>query len=329
MKAFLGLDTSCYTTSAALCCLPGGAVDGLFFQERRLLAVAEGQRGLAQSEGVFQHVTRLPELMEKLFAAHPEMEIGAVCASAKPRPVQDSYMPVFRVGSGHGRVVAAALGVPFFETTHQQGHIRAALMGTALEGKGLRPFLALHLSGGTTEVLRVEEEACACLGGTLDLHAGQLVDRIGVALGLPFPAGPHLETLAVHGREQARLTASVKGLDCHFSGAEAQAMRLLEAGEPPENIAAEAFACVSRTVARLVVAAGEKTGISDMLLFGGVASSMLLREQVKERVGKRRREMRLCFGRPELSGDNAVGVAMIGAEKYRAVEGERNGGTDY
>ncbi len=319
MKACLGIDTSCYTTSAALCCFENGAADGLFFQERALLTVAMGERGLMQSEGVFQHVTRLPGLLTTLLSAHPDMEIAAVCASDRPRQADDSYMPVFRVGAGTAASIAAALRVPLFVTTHQEGHIRAARADTQIQAG--RPFLALHLSGGTTEILRVAERQMRLLGGTLDLHAGQLIDRVGVAMGLPFPAGPHLERLAMEGQAASLLPSSVRGLSCHFSGAEAQVMRWLAEGEMLwEDIAAEVFACVGRTVSRLIVEACAREGIEDALLGGGVASSTLIRAMVTERVAARNHAIRLHFARPDLAGDNAVGVAMIGAEKMEQAE---------
>ena len=178
-------------------------------------------------------------------------------------------------------------------------------------------LLALHLSGGTTELLAYDGERITLLGGSLDLHAGQLVDRAGVALGLPFPAGPHLEELAVRGTSQARLPVSMEqgGLYCHLSGAETQLQRWITAGEmPAEHIAREAYDLLARTVARMVLAGARKTGLHQVLLAGGVASSALFRELVTARVAKQDRSLRLHFGRPEYSGDNAVGAARIGAK---------------
>ena len=165
MRAVLGIDTSCYTTSAAL------AADGrILGQKRRLLTVEQGERGLMQSEGVFQHVNRLPALIEALMAEAGDVQIEAVCASTRPRPVDGSYMPVFTVGTGYARALAAALRVPFLETSHQEGHIRAALVDTGLKPEGR--FLALHLSGGTTEVVTVDAGAIALAGGSNDLPRG-------------------------------------------------------------------------------------------------------------------------------------------------------------
>ena len=183
----LGVDTSCYTTSAALCSDSASPR-----QARKLLPVPAGERGLRQSEAVFAHVRQLAQVVEEACQNRTE-PISCVCASRAPRDDVASYMPVFQVGAAFGRSLASALGVPFYETSHQQGHIRAAQWGTGLKAER---FLALHLSGGTTDVLLKEGAALHPLGAAMDLHAGQLVDRVGVALGLPFPCGPHLERLA-------------------------------------------------------------------------------------------------------------------------------------
>lgn len=324
MKVCLGLDTSNYRTSTALCALSEGAKDSLFYQERRLLDVELGQRGLMQSQALFQHVCRLPELLEKLLNAHPECEIAAVCVSSRPRPVEGSYMPVFRAGESVARSVAAAMKAPLFFTSHQEGHLAAACVGTSLNRE--QPYLALHLSGGTTEVLLVSPERYALLGGSADLHAGQLIDRIGVAMGLPFPSGPELEKLAKEGKAESRLSASISGMTCHFSGAETKALGWInDKTLSRQDIAAEVFSCVARTVARLILAGCEKENVGQVLLGGGVASSALLRAEITERVAKRNARIRLHFSRPELSGDNAVGVAIIGAELYRRKEAEQNG----
>ncbi|MBR2054736.1 MAG: O-sialoglycoprotein endopeptidase [Clostridia bacterium] len=306
----LGLDTSNYTTSAALC-----SSCGEILQSRRLLPVKTGERGLRQSEAVFAHVRQLAEQVESVMKAASE-PLSCVCASVSPRDGEDSYMPVFNVGEMAGRVIAAAHHVPFFTTTHQRGHIRAAKVDSGLTaGK----FLALHLSGGTTDVLFMDGEILTPLGTSMDLHAGQLVDRVGVALGLPFPSGPHLEKLARQGNAKALVPVSMdeKSLQCHLSGAEAQLMRMIQKEENQNDIAAEVYSILCRTVLRLLKAAADQTGTNEILLAGGVMSSALLREMLLERNEKRRLQLHLHFGRPEYSGDNAVGVALIGLEKLQ------------
>ena len=312
-QVVVGLDTSCYTTSAAAVTVDGQVVASC----RQLLPVKLGERGLRQSEGVFIHVRQLPGRLEELREFIRGDEIVAVCASSRPRDEEESYMPVFQVGDAQARGLAAMLGVPYFSSTHQRGHVAAAMVDSGIAPGDL---LAVHLSGGTTELLSLRGEELTLLGGTLDLHAGQVVDRVGVALGLPFPAGPHLEKLALQGHAEARLPVSMAegGLRCHLSGAESQAQRWIASGAiSPEDTAMEIYDLLARTVARMILAGAAKTGIRQVLIAGGVASSALFRRLVTERIRKSDRGLRVCFGRPEYSGDNAVGAALIGARKYR------------
>ena len=312
-QVVVGLDTSCYTTSAAAVTVDGQVVASC----RQLLPVKLGERGLRQSEGVFIHVRQLPGRLEELREFIRGDEIVAVCASSRPRDEEESYMPVFQVGDAQARGMAAMLGVPCFASTHQRGHVAAAMVDSGIAPGDL---LAVHLSGGTTELLSLRGEELTLLGGTLDLHAGQVVDRVGVALGLPFPAGPHLEKLALQGHAEVRLPVSMAegGLRCHLSGAESQAQRWIASGAiSPEDTAMEIYDLLARTVARMILAGAAKTGIRQVLIAGGVASSALFRRLVTERIRKSDRGLRVCFGKPEYSGDNAVGTALIGAQKYR------------
>ena len=309
----IGLDTSCYTTSVAAVTVEGQVLASC----RKLLPVKEGERGLRQSEAVFIHVRQLPERLEELAAYTQGHEIVAVCASRQPRDEEESYMPVFQVGDAQARGLAAMLGVPCFASTHQRGHVAAAMVDSGVAEGDL---MAVHLSGGTTELLSLRGDDLTLLGGTLDLHAGQFVDRVGVALGLPFPAGPHLEKLAVQGRSEAKLPANMadQDLHCHFSGAETQVQRWIKQGAmPKEDIAREVYDLLARTVSRMILAGSRDTGIRQVLIAGGVASSQLFRQLVTERIHKKDKGFRVCFGRPEYSGDNAVGAALIGAKKYR------------
>ena len=314
MSTVLGIDTSCYTTSAALV-----TTDGMLLSSaRRLLTVEEGQRGLQQSQGLFQHVKNLPDMIGEVMRGAPQ--ISAVCASVRPRPAEESYMPVFRAGESQARAAAALLCVPFYPVSHQEGHVRAAMVDSGIDAD--KPFLALHLSGGTTEILLAEQGKLTLLGGSLDLHAGQLVDRTGVRMHLGFPAGPALEKLAMQAKPQGLLGVSIKGISCNLAGAENKIERWLAQGElTQEQIAAEVFDFLCRTIERMIENACEATGARQALLAGGVASSTLLREMLNARAKKRRLPCRLHYARPELSGDNAVGVALLGAERFAAERG--------
>ena len=116
---FLGIDTSNYRTSVALVDEKGE----ILFNHRELLDVPQGERGLRQSVAFFNHVQRLPEVIEKAMAYRDR--IRAVAVSERPRPREGSYMPCFTAGSACAREVASALGVPLYLTSHQEGHIEA------------------------------------------------------------------------------------------------------------------------------------------------------------------------------------------------------------
>ena len=282
-----------------------------------MLSVPFGDRGLRQSDGVFQHVRQLSPLLTSLFSAVDRTSIGAVAVSASPTAQEDSYMPVFLVGLKQAEALSAALGVPLIRVDHQSGHIRAALYGNEALLERER-FFAVHISGGTTDVLLVEPHRDAPyrivrVGTSTDLHAGQFVDRVGVALGLSFPAGKHLETLANAAKTRSvKLASAVKGTDCSFSGAESAAQRLLT-DTPKEEIAYGVYDCLARTLAKLFAAAQREHGALPFLVCGGVASSALLRDMLRTRFAGE-----LYFGEPALSADNAAGVALLGADRMEA-----------
>ena len=314
-RVYLGLDTSCYTTSVAVV----DAAGTILAAERRLLSVPEGSRGLRQQEMVFQHVTALPGLYAKAVGELPEgARFSAVGVSTRPRDAEGSYMPAFTVGEGFARVVADTLKIPLIQTDHQAGHIAAGRAGgVALPGR----FLAMHLSGGTTELLLCGEGKISLLGGTSDISAGQLVDRTGVALSLPFPAGPSLEACARAGlaaglMPSSHLRTSLKGLSCSLSGAEAQVTRDIEGGKTPEEVALSVYSLLSRVMERMLAGGCAQTGCGQAMLVGGVASSALFRQMLLQRILKKETPLDVSFALPELSGDNAVGVAWIARERH-------------
>ena len=315
---YLGLDTSCYTTSVALADAEGGVVQDC----RRVLTVEKGARGLRQSEALFQHLQNLPELVETVASYRP---LRGVAFSARPRPVTGSYLPVFLAGANFARVIAATAGIPVLASSHQEGHIRAALAGSGLESEA---FLGLHLSGGTTELLAVKRRpggfAIKLLGGTSDLHAGQMVDRIGVAMGLPFPAGPHLEALAEKAAGELRLPVAVAGLSVSFSGPTSAALRLWEKKAEPAELARAVLDCLVETVFLLLKAGVEtgEPGCHEVLLFGGVASNAYLRRELTARMAGFSQDIKVYFGATGLSSDNAVGLALLAREALTAETGE-------
>lgn len=316
-KLYLGIDTSYYVTSVALMDEAGRLLE----DRRRPLSVAAGKRGHSPAEAVWLHVKGLPDVIEPILAQYGS-QIAAVAASTRPRPVEGAFLPPFKVSEGYGRTVAAALGVPFYASTHQEMHIAAGLWSSDAPPEG-EQFLAVHLSGGTTELIRVTRRTGGfgeeLLGGTVDLHAGQFVDRVGVALGLPFPAGPHIEKLAVGGVPgRVTLPSHVDGRSVSFSGPETAGQRLVGKAEPAD-LALAVIMCVAKTLEKWLRAAVAETGLKEILIVGGVASNGILRERLREKLEHRAVGARLAFARPQYSTDNAVGTAALARANHMAM----------
>lgn len=306
----LGLDTSNYTTSAAVFDGEGGRNQG------RLLEVRPGELGLRQSDALFQHVKHLPEVVEALLGEGGLGTVQAVGASTRPRAVEGSYMPCFLAGASQGQVLSQVLGVPFYAFSHQQGHLAAAAWSAGRLDLLDRPFLAWHLSGGTTELLRVEpgEDGVAVraeiLGGTSDISAGQLIDRTGVLLGLSFPAGKEVEKLSRQAQKREYYKVKVKDLTFSLSGMENKVRQMVQRGEEPAEIAWFAQETVCRVVQACTKAAMEAYPGLPVLCSGGVASNGRLKELLRQNCGA-------LFAQPQFSTDNAMGTAVL---TWRALE---------
>ncbi len=307
MPEYLGLDTSNYTTSAAVYL----SEEGRIVQVKRLLPVKEGELGLRQSDAVFHHTKQLPELTEQLFGSYEHGELAAVSASVRPRNTEGSYMPCFLVGEGTARTLSAANGIPMHRTSHQVGHILAALYSAGRLDLVKERFIAFHVSGGTTDCLLCEpddEEIVHIteIGTSLDLKAGQAVDRTGVMLGLRFPAGAELEKLAMKADKSIKVKAVMKGSNCCLSGVENKCRTMLESGEKPENIAKYCLDFVAATAIAMTEAAQAEHGELPLVFAGGVMSDVIIRDRILERFPE------ADFAEPQYSCDNAAGVAIYG-----------------
>ena len=304
----LGIDTSNYTTSCALLNCDTGEI----MQEKKLLPVKKGEAGLRQSDAVFHHTKQLPELLEKLFGS-VNVNISAVCASNVPRNADGSYMPCFLVGEGAARSISAAAGCKSYFTSHQTGHVLAALysadrLSWLYEDK---PFIAFHVSGGTTDALLCKPDKDKLLdispiASSLDLKAGQAVDRTGLMLGLDFPCGKQLEKLAEKADKHYKCRITFKDGCCCLSGVENQCAKMLEQGEKRENIAAYCLDCIAEAVIGMTEYAVKKYGELNIIYAGGVMSDKLLQSAVSAKYAA-------CFASAEYSCDNAAGIALYAA----------------
>ena len=299
----LGFDTSNYTTSVAISDGVGGK------NCSRLLDVRPGELGLRQSDALFAHVKRLPELARALFAEYPNAEISAIGASTRPRAVEGSYMPCFLAGQSTAETMAAALGVPFHAVSHQQGHIAAALWSAGRMELMDTPHLAWHLSGGTTELLYVEPDGknvrAEKIGGTSDISAGQLIDRTGKLLGLRFPAGKAIDALSREAETADAFRVKVNGLTFSFSGLQNKVEQYHAGGADAAATARYALGSVIGCILRTTEAARKAYPGLPVVFSGGVASNSMLREACAG--------MEAVFAQPQYSTDNAMGVAILTA----------------
>ena len=308
-KCYVGIDTSNYTTSVAVADEGGRVLANL----KMPLPVKEGGRGLRQSEAVFAHVKNLPVLMPQLEEILRDLEPMAIGVSTRPRDAEDSYMPCFLSGEVAATSLAAGLHLPVYRFSHQSGHLAAALYSSgATEALAGRSFGAFHVSGGTTEMLLVHPRgndfAVELLGGSADLHAGQAVDRIGVALGLSFPCGPALERLAAENDKKIpKPRISVKEGTCNLSGLENMALDLYAKTNDKPLTAAFVLRFLTDTLAKMSEWLRETHGHLPILFAGGVMSNRIIAAGLRERLGKND----VYFAEPAFSADNAAGVALL------------------
>lgn len=312
MPLFLGLDTSNYTTSAALFDSESKTV----LSCKKLLSVKSGEAGLRQSDAVFQHTKQLSEMVTRLFDEYDGGEkICAVGASFRPRNIDGSYMPCFLCGEGLADSIGAVNKLPVYKTSHQIGHILAALFSADRLSMINSPFIAFHVSGGTTDCLYCEPDENELIkvtetASSLDLKAGQLIDRTGLMLGLDFPCGPALERLAEGADKNIKAKAVMRNGSCCLSGFENKAQTMLAGGEAPENTARFILNAVYSSVSEMTAYAYEKYGKLPVIFAGGVMSNGYIKDLLSGRFDN------VFFSAPEFSCDNAAGIALYAYYTY-------------
>lgn len=314
MKAYLGIDTSNYTTSVALY-LPES---NEMISCKKLLPVKEGELGVRQNDAVFHHVKQISPLIKELFAGK-DAEVEAVGVSTRPRPVEGSYMPCFEVGISFAESFAAIFNVPLYRFSHQEGHIAAGLYSADCYDSIGDRFYAFHVSGGTTEALLVTKHEYGFyadkLAGSLDLKAGQVIDRTANMLGLPFPGGIYLEKLALQYDGKIKCRPTMKGVDCCLSGVENKCRTLLDSGADASLVARTCLEYVRVSLESMTEELLKREKLP-LLYAGGVMSNSIIRESFVSKFGA-------YFAQPQYSTDNACGTALLA---YKA--GEKLAETD-
>ena len=306
----LGIDTSNYATSLAVFDTNAGEV---VCDCKKFLPVKPGQMGLRQSDALFHHTCALPPMLAELGNRVDLTRVEAVGVSAKPRPVEGSYMPCFLAGVNAASAFALARNLPLLQTTHQQGHIAAALFATGEISLFTQEVLVFHVSGGTTDLLLCQgADAIVPLGTSSDLYAGQAVDRLGVKLGFPFPAGTYVSEQAAQCPDKIRPKVSVRGMECSLSGLENQCARLLQEGKAAAYVCKYCLLCIGETLVRMADAALREHPGLPVVFAGGVMSSELIKTYVMHLVPGAH------FVPGKFASDNAIGISVLAAKENQA-----------
>lgn len=323
-RCFVGFDTSNYTTSAAVTTLDTDGRPHVVANIKLPLPVSEGARGLRQSDAVFAHVKNLPEAIAQVrrVISDQGLTVAAVGYSATPRDAEGSYMPCFLSGRVAAEAFSAGADVPVYAFSHQSGHIMAALYssGALFENRFMTaPFLAFHVSGGTTEaVIATPRDGgfdVNLVGYGADLHAGQVIDRTGVMMGLAFPCGKEMEVLA----SEYMKNGPVKGLKvcvqdgiCHLSGLENQAADLWRKTSDTGQVSAYVLSFIGKTLRRMTEQIQETLDAPLPVVYGGgVMSNKLVRPMLTAKA-----PWRCYFAEPAYSADNAAGTSILCAKEY-------------
>lgn len=338
-KYIIGIDTSNYKTSIAIVDIKGNII----VNKGVLLNVKKGNLGLRQSEAFFQHVMNLPKILDDIYISLSENiknNIVAISVSDQPRPVENSYMPVFHSGLSFGKVISKILDIPIYTFSHQEGHIQAIIHDTPLEKE--KKFIAFHFSGGTTEALLIEHKefinkSYEIVGGSKDISYGQLIDRIGTNLGMDFPCGREMDMLlTLDEKEHIKNTDKNNDLGIesdikinipkikssngfiNLSGIETYCQRIIDNNKvlnPQEfeifkiELIKKLFNSIIESICEITNILSEKYDVNNFLYAGGVSSSIYIRNNLKN-------NFNTYFGAPDLSTDNAVGVGRLGAIQY-------------
>ena len=302
MTYILGIDTSAYTTSIALI---NEENNEILADERKILEVKQGQKGLRQQEAVFQHLKNLPELYSRI--THDLSKINTVSVSSRPRNEEDSYMPVFIVGRNFGKVISHTLNCEFLEYSHQENHISSSLIDNY---KNIDEFLAVHISGGTTEFVSAKKSIkgfeTKIVGQTKDITFGQLIDRIGIMMDFPFPCGKYMEEY-IKGKNVGKLTTPriIKGSYINLSGMENYFGNLLNK-YTKEEIITSLFDYIAEYIVQVIHSLSHLQH-KTLIISGGVASNSYIRNYIMKSI----KGYEILFPAVNNSSDNAVGLAFL------------------
>ena len=312
----LGIETSCDETGVALYCTREGLLaQGLHSQ----VAMHERYGGVVPELASRDHIRRLLPLTRQALADAGRRlgDIDAVACTQGPG-LAGALLAGMAVASG----LAAALDRPLIGIHHLEGHLLSPLLASRPPGF---PFVALLVSGGHTQLMRVSGVGrYELLGDTLDDAAGEAFDKSAKLLGLGYPGGPAVAALAGRGREGAvrlpRPMLHSGDLDFSFSGLKTAVLTVVRRGLADDQARADlAFAVQAAIVDVLVaksLAALRHTGLRQLVIAGGVSANQRLRAALARASDEQR--MSVFFPEPALCTDNGAMIAFAAALRLQA-----------
>lgn len=312
----LGIETSCDETGVALYCTERGLLSQALHSQ---VAMHERYGGVVPELASRDHVRRLLPLTEQALA-DAGLSIGGIDAVAYTEG--PGLAGALLVGAAVGTAIASALGKPALGIHHLEGHLLSPLLSANPPGF---PFVALLVSGGHTQLMRVDGIGrYTLLGDTLDDAAGEAFDKSAKLLGLGYPGGPAISRLAEAGHdgmvELPRPMLHSGNLDFSFSGLKTAVLTAVRRGLPDDQARANlAFAVQAAIVDVLVaksLAALEATGLQTLVIAGGVSANRRLRARLTS--AQAARGLTVCFPEPELCTDNGAMIAFAGALRLGA-----------
>ena len=300
MSRILAFDTSNYTTSACVYDTQAGIV----WENRIMIPVQNGKCGVRQSDAVFHHVKNLESLFDDIF----QTDINCICASRCPSERENSYMPCFTVGMSYAKTISSLYGLPMYSYSHQKNHILAAAVTGGAQDILNTPFLAYHVSGGTTDVMLCSPDkeifSVKKIGGSADISCGQLIDRTGTLLGFPFPCGKYIEKCS-QGSLADNIKFKINDGFYNFSGFQNKAEKMYFENKSTGEICNYILSVVLSFILNSIASFRKVYGELPVLMSGGVMSNKLLSDTIKQRLSG------VYFAEPKYSLDNAAGIAML------------------
>ncbi|WP_028312603.1 tRNA (adenosine(37)-N6)-threonylcarbamoyltransferase complex transferase subunit TsaD [Derxia gummosa] len=313
----LGIESSCDETGVALYDDDRGLLAHALHSQ---IAMHREYGGVVPELASRDHIRRLipllRETLEKAGVALPEVD--AVAVTAGP-----GLAGALLVGASFGHALAVALGKPIIEVHHLEGHLLSPL----LEADSPHfPFVALLVSGGHTQLMRVDGIGqYALLGETVDDAAGEAFDKTAKLLGLPYPGGPEISRLAEQGDAGAfsfpRPLKHSGDLNFSFAGLKTSVLTTVKKlGEPTEkqraDIAAATVDAITDVLTHKAVAAIKQTKMKTLVVSGGVGANRQLRARLDD--AARRHRFRVHYPRLDLCTDNGAMIAFAASRRWAA-----------